>query len=94
MRLSRPLRCRWGTALKGEHLSLTFGALSGFGTTGISEMFLIEQVQLINGAYHICFVQDHQLEITNGTVSVEQVDPLRTFTGSNTFEIVLGTVAE
>ena len=83
-----------GAALEGEHLSLTFGALSGSGRTGISEMFLIEQVQLINGAYHICFAQDHQLEISNGTVSVEQVAPLRTFTGSNTFEIVLGAMAE
>ncbi len=83
-----------GTVLQGEHLSLTFGALSEFGTTGISEMFLIDQVELINGHYHICFTQDHQLEITNGTVSVEQVAPLRTFTGSNTFEIVLSGVVE
>ncbi|HXU77086.1 MAG TPA: hypothetical protein VN794_10980, partial [Methylomirabilota bacterium] len=28
-----------GTALRGKQLSLTFGALSGSGTTGISEMF-------------------------------------------------------
>jgi hypothetical protein len=37
-----------GTALQGEQLSLTFGALSGSGTSGISEMFQIDQVIFTN----------------------------------------------
>jgi hypothetical protein len=78
-----------GTTLRGKQLSLTFGALSGSGTTGISEMFMIDQIILTNGQYHICFTNDHQLEITNGVTSVEQMGPLRTFTGSNAFEIAL-----
>jgi len=63
--------------------------LSGSGTTGISEMFRIDQVIFTNGLYNICFTNDHYLEITNGTTSVEQVAPLRTFTTSNSFEIAL-----
>jgi len=78
-----------GTALRGKQLSLTFGSLSGSGTTGISEMFMIDQVILTNGQYHVCFTNDHQLEITNGTASAEQMGPLRKFTGSNSFEIAL-----
>jgi Concanavalin A-like lectin/glucanases superfamily/Putative Ig domain len=78
-----------GTALRGKPLSVTFGALSGSGTTNISEMFEIDQVMLTNGQYHICFATDHNLEITNGTTSVEQMGPLRKFTGSNQFEIAL-----
>jgi hypothetical protein len=78
-----------GTTLRGKQLSLTFGTLSGSGTTGISEMFMIDQVIFTNSQYHICFTNDHQFEITNGTTSVEQMGPLRTFTGSNTFEIAL-----
>ncbi len=78
-----------GTTLRGKQLSLTFGALSGNGTTGISEMFLIDQVIFTNNAYHICFTNDHQLEITNVTLSMEQMGPLRRFTGTNRFEIAL-----
>jgi len=78
-----------GTTLRGKQLSLTFGTLSGSGTTGISEMFQIDQIILTNGQYHIVFTNDHQLEITNGTTTVEQMGPLRTFTGSNQFEIAL-----
>jgi len=80
-----------GATLRGKQLSLTFGTLSGSGTTGISEMFMIDQVILTNGQYHICFTNDHQLEITNGITSVEQMGPLRTFTGSNFFEIALSS---
>jgi hypothetical protein len=78
-----------GTALRGKQLSLMFGTLSGSGTTGISEMFQIDQVILTNSQYHIVFTNDHQLEITNGIASVEQMGPLRTFTGSNQFEIAM-----
>jgi hypothetical protein len=78
-----------GTALQGKQLSLTFGSLSGSGTAGISEMFVIDHVILTNSQYHICFTRDHLLEITNSTTTVEQVAPLRTFTGTNQFEIVL-----
>jgi hypothetical protein len=78
-----------GTTLRGKQMSLTFGTLSGSGTTGISEMFMIDQVILTNGQYHIVFTNDHHLEITNGTTSVEQMGPLRTFAGSNQFEIAL-----
>ncbi|TAK98315.1 MAG: hypothetical protein EPO07_12190 [Verrucomicrobia bacterium] len=78
-----------GTTLRGKFLSLTFGTLSGSGTTGINEMFLIDQVLLTNGQYHICFTNDHQLEITNSTTTVEQMGPLRTFSGTNQFEIAL-----
>jgi hypothetical protein len=78
-----------GTTLRGKQLSLTFGTLSGGGTTGISEMFEIDQVILTNSQYHICFARDHMLEITNSTTSVEQMGPLRSFTGANQFEIAL-----
>lgn len=78
-----------GTALRGKQMSLTFGTLSGSGTTGISEMFQIDQVILTNGQYHVVFTNDHQLEISNTTTSVEQMGPLRTFTGTNQFEIAL-----
>jgi hypothetical protein len=75
--------------LRGKYLSLTHGALGS--TTNLSELFAIDQVVLTNGLYHVCFTNDHFLEITNGTTSVEQVAPLRSFTGSNTFEIVLSS---
>ena len=83
-----------GTALRNKWLSFTHGALSGSGTTGISEMFKIDQVIFTNGLYNICFTNDHQLEITNGVMSVEQVAPLRTFTTSNSFEIALSAAAQ
>ena len=83
-----------GTALRNKWLSFTHGALSGSGTTGVSEMFKIDQVVFTNGLYNICFTNDHMLEITNGTTSVEQVAPLRTFTTSNSFEIALGAAAQ
>jgi len=78
-----------GTALRGKQLLLTFGTLSGSGTTGISEMFEIDQIILTNGQYHICFARDHMLEITTTTTTVEQMAPQRTFTGANQFEITL-----
>ncbi len=83
-----------GTALRNKWLSFTHGALSGSGTTGISEMFRIDQVIFTNGLYNICFTNDHYLEITNGVTSVEQVAPLRTFTTSNSFEIALSAFAQ
>jgi autotransporter-associated beta strand protein len=83
-----------GTALRNKWLSFTHGALSGSGTTGISEMFLIDQVLFSNNQYYICFTNDHELEITNGTTSAEQVAPLRTFTTSNSFEIALSASAQ
>jgi hypothetical protein len=82
-----------GTALRNKYVSLTHGALSGSGTTGISEMFKVDQVILTNGQYYLCFTNDHMLEIMNGTTSVEQMAPLRTFTGSNSFEIALTAFA-
>ena len=83
-----------GTALRGKWLSFTHGTLSGSGTTGISEMFKVDQVIFTNGLYNICFTNDHMLEITNGLTSGEQVAPLRTFTTSNSFEIALSVAAQ
>lgn len=82
-----------GTTLHGKRLSLTFGTLVGTGTNGISEMFTIDRVVFTNGLYLICFTNDHMLEITNSTLTVEQVSPQRTFTGTNRFEIVLAGMA-
>jgi len=82
-----------GTGMRNKFLSLTHGTLSGSGTTGVSEMFKIDQVVLSNSQYYVCFTNDHMLEITNGTTSVEQMAPLRTFTGSNSFEIALTAFA-
>jgi hypothetical protein len=81
-----------GTALRNRFLSLTHGALSS-GTTGISEMFRIDQVVFSNSQYYVCFTNDHMLEITNGTSSYEQMAPLRHFTTSNSFEIALTAFA-
>lgn len=83
-----------GLALQNKWLSMTHGALSGSGTTGISEMFRVEQVRWSNNLYYVCFTNDHYLEITNGTTSVEQVAPLRTFTTSNSFEFALSAAAQ
>ena len=83
-----------GTALRNKWLSFTHGALSGSGTTSVSEMFKIDQILFTNGLYSICFANDHMLEITNGVTSVEQVAPLRTFTTSNSFEIALSAAAQ
>jgi autotransporter-associated beta strand protein len=82
-----------GTALRGKQISVTFGALSGSGTQGISEMFQIDQVLLTNGQYYICFANDHMLEITNSATSVEQMAPNRTFSGTNQFELALSASA-
>ncbi len=82
-----------GTALRNEFLSLNHGALLGSGTTGISEMFKIDQVISSNGQYYVCFPTDHMLEITNGTDSYEQMAPQRHFTTSNWFEIALSAAA-
>jgi hypothetical protein len=81
-----------GTALRNQFLSLTHGTLSS-GTTGISEMFKIDQVVLSNSQYYICFTNDHMLEITTGSSSYEQMAPLRHFTTSNSFEIALTAFA-
>ena len=83
-----------GTALRNNWMSFTHGALSGAGTTGISEMFKIDQVIFTNGLYNVCFTNDHYLEITNGVTSAEQVAPLRTFTTSNSFELALRASAQ
>ncbi len=83
-----------GAALHNKWLSFTHGALSGSGTTGISEMFRVDQVLFTNSQYYLCFTNDHYLEITNGTTSAEQVAPLRTFTSSNAFEIALSAEAQ
>lgn len=58
-----------GTAWRNKWLSFTHGALSGSGTTGISEMFKIDQVIFTNGLYNVCFTNDHDLEIAD-TLSV------------------------
>jgi autotransporter-associated beta strand protein len=81
-------------ALQNKWLSFTHGALSGSGTTGISEMFKIDQIVFTNGLYNICFTNDHLLEINNGVTSTEQVAPLRTFTTSNSFELALSAEAQ
>ncbi|HEU5122461.1 MAG TPA: LamG domain-containing protein [Verrucomicrobiae bacterium] len=78
-----------GMILRGRQLSLTFGTLSGTGTSGISEMFEIDQVIVTNGVYQICLTHDPMLEITNVTTTVEQMAPLRRFSGINQFEITL-----
>ena len=83
-----------GTALRNKFLSLTHGALSGSGTTNISEMYRIDSVLFSNSQYYVCFTNDHYLEITNGTTSAEQVAPLRSFSGSNAFEIALSAEAQ
>jgi autotransporter-associated beta strand protein len=82
-----------GTVLQNKFLSLTHGTLSS-GTTNISEMFRIDRVIYSNSQYYVCFTNDHYLEITNGTISYEQVAPLRNFTTSNSFEIALSAYAE
>ena len=80
-----------GTALQGEHILLTFGALPGYEDKNISEMFEIDHVLFSNGQYHICLTRDHMLEMTDNT-TVEQAAPLRTFIGTNSFEIALSTM--
>lgn len=83
-----------GTALRGQQLKLTFGTLSSPATAGISEMFAIDQVVQVGGAYHVVFPVDHRLEITNsGATSKEQQLPKRTFNGVSTFEIDLSASA-
>jgi len=82
------------TTLSNKWLSFTCGTLAGTGTAGMSEMFQIGRVVATNGLYSCCFTNDHYLEITNGTLSVEQVAPQRTFTGSNSFEIALSAAAQ
>ena len=83
-----------GTALRGKKLKVTFGTLSGASTTGITEMFAIDQVTQSGSQYSIVFPADHCLEITtSGTTSKEQQFPNRKFTGLNTFEIDLGASA-
>ncbi|HRS72274.1 MAG TPA: hypothetical protein P5175_10540 [Anaerohalosphaeraceae bacterium] len=54
-----------GTVLRGKYLSMTFGTLSGSGTTGISQMFEIDQVMQSDGQYHIQLPSDHYLDITD-----------------------------
>lgn len=54
-----------GTTLQNRWLSLTHGALSGSGTTNISEMYQIDQVIHSNGLYYVCLAADPYLEINN-----------------------------
>jgi hypothetical protein len=85
-----------GAMLKDRQLSLTFGTYPVVGTTttqqGISEMFAIDRVEMINGQTHIILTADPQLSISAVTTT-ELVAPERTFAGTNTFEIVLSTSA-
>jgi hypothetical protein len=85
-----------GFALRGRQLSLTFGAYQVVGSTqvqtGISEMFTIDRVESINGQKHVVLTADPQLSIA-GASTTELVAPERTFTGTNTFEIVLSKSA-
>lgn len=81
-----------GTTLRGKQLKLNFGTLSSPTTTGISEMFAIDQVLQVGSDYHILVPNDHFLEIT-GTSTKEQMLPKRIFNGTNTFEIQLGASA-
>jgi hypothetical protein len=85
-----------GATLQGRQLSLTFGTYQVVGTTmtqqGISEMFAIDRVEMIDGQTHIILTADPQLSISAATTT-ELVAPERTFTGTNTFEIVLSTSA-
>jgi hypothetical protein len=79
-----------GTALQGKHLSMLFGTLTNGNKTGISEMFVIDQVKDIGGQRYICFSRDHELEIS-GTTATEQMHPQRTFSGTNNFELMLSS---
>ena len=85
-----------GTALRGRQLSLTFGTYQIVGgtqtQTGISEMFTIDRVEWIDGQRHVVLTADPQLSIS-GATTTELVAPERTFTGTNTFEIVLSRSA-
>ena len=83
-----------GTALQGRQLSLTFGDYHVVGSAtiqkDISEMFQIDHVEQIEGQTHVVLTTDHQLKMS-GSTTAEQVAPERTFTGANTFQIVLAT---
>lgn len=54
-----------GTELQGKRLSVTFSTLSGSGTSGISQMFEIDQVIPSDDEYHICLNHDHCLAVTS-----------------------------
>jgi hypothetical protein len=60
--------------------------------TGISEMFTIDRVEWINGQKHVVLTADPQLRMS-GATTTELVAPERTFTGTNTFQIVLSKSA-
>jgi hypothetical protein len=77
-----------GKSLKGKQLSLTFGTLVKSGHIGISQMFEIDEVKLIDGQYHICLASDPLLQITEASTQ-ELTRPLRIFKGVNRFEIAL-----
>jgi hypothetical protein len=85
-----------GAALHGRQLSLTFGTYQVVGTTttqqGISEMYAVDHVERINGQTHVILTADPQLSLS-GATTTELVAPERTFTGTNTFQIVLSTSA-
>jgi hypothetical protein len=85
-----------GSALRGRQLSLTFGTYQVVGSTqtqtGISEMFTIDRVESINGQRHVVLTADPQLSLS-GTSTTELVAPERTFSGTNTFQIVLSKSA-
>jgi hypothetical protein len=85
-----------GIALRGRQLSLTFGTYQVVGSaltqTGISEMFAIDRVETIDGQTHVVLSDDPQLSIS-GATTTELVAPERTFTGTNTFQILLSRSA-
>ncbi len=78
--------------LRGRQLSLTFGSYQVVGSaetqTGISQLFTIDRVESIDGQRYVVLTADPQLSIS-GPTTTELVAPERTFTGTNTFEIVL-----
>lgn len=85
-----------GAALRGRQLSVTFGTYRVVGSTqtqaGISEMFTIDRVEWVNGQRHVVLSADPQLSIA-GATTTELVAPERTFSGTNTFQIVVSKSA-
>lgn len=85
-----------GTALRGRHLSMTFGSYRVVNRTtiqtGLNEMFEIDRVETIGDETHVVLASDPHLAIS-GTTTTELMAPQRTFTGANTYEIALGASA-
>jgi hypothetical protein len=80
-----------GTTLRGRQLSLTFGDYQIVGSStiqqGISEMFEIDRVEVMNGQTHVILKSDPQLSIS-GSTTTELVAPQRTFSGTNQYQIM------